>query len=37
MKVVDITGNKYGKLTVIKRVDNDQKGKVRWLCKCECR
>lgn len=28
-------GNKYGKLTVIKRVDNINKG-ARWLCQCEC-
>lgn len=32
---VDITGNKYGKLTVIKRVENQGK-KPMWLCHCEC-
>ncbi|MCQ2589265.1 MAG: hypothetical protein MJ179_02470 [Treponema sp.] len=28
---IDITGNKYGKLTVIKYVDNK-----KWLCRCDC-
>lgn len=34
-KFIDITGNKYGRLTVIKRVKNQGK-KPMWLCKCEC-
>lgn len=34
-KMRDLTGKKFGKLTVINRVDN--KGeKVCWLCKCDC-
>lgn len=37
---VDLTGQKFGKLTVLKRVENyvTPKGskKSRWLCKCEC-
>ena len=37
---IDLTGNKYGKLTVVKRVeDHIQKSgvpKAMWLCKCEC-
>ena len=33
--IIDLTGKKFGRLTVIKRVAN--KGKrARWLCKCEC-
>ena len=32
---VDITGNTYGKLTVLKRVENRNKD-LYWLCKCEC-
>ena len=35
----DITGNKYGSLTVIKRVDDYvfNGGKIsQWLCKCDC-
>lgn len=30
-KLIDITGNKYGKLTVI-----EYSGKEKWLCQCEC-
>ena len=31
----DLTGNKYGRLTVIRRVPN-MNGHTMWLCKCEC-
>lgn len=30
-KLIDLTGLKFGRLTVIKYV-----GKSKWLCKCEC-
>ena len=30
-KFIDLTGQKFGRLTVIKYV-----GKSKWLCKCEC-
>ena len=34
-KLVDLTGQKFGRLTVVKRTEN--KGeKPCWLCKCEC-
>ena len=34
-KCIDLTGQKFGRLTVIKRAEN--KGiQVCWLCKCEC-
>ena len=34
-KFIDLTGQKFGRLTVIKRAEN--KGRqVSWLCKCEC-
>ena len=33
---IDITGNKYGKLTVIK-LHNEKRGKaLLWVCKCDC-
>ena len=35
-KVKDETGNIYGYLTVLKRVENDKDGRARWLCKCKC-
>ena len=34
-KFVDLTGEKFGYLTVIKRSDNIN-GKTAWLCKCNC-
>ena len=34
--LIDITGNKYGMLTVTRRVENAPKGVARWECKCEC-
>lgn len=38
-KVIDISGDKYGKLTVVKlshKVKNRWGSKTYWLCKCEC-
>lgn len=31
-KVVDMTNQKYGLLTVIKRGENDKFGKAQWWC-----
>jgi hypothetical protein len=36
LKYEDLTGYKFGKLTVIKRVKNNKRREVCWLCKCEC-
>ena len=37
MELIDLTGQKFGKLTVINRVlPNHFNGGVRWKCKCEC-
>lgn len=35
-KYKDEINKRYGKLTVLKRVGNDNKGCVTWLCKCDC-
>ena len=35
MKFVDLTGQRFGRLTVIKRDENNGK-KVMWLCRCDC-
>lgn len=35
MKAKDLTGQKFGMLTVIKRIEN-KNGKVCWLCQCDC-
>ena len=37
MKRIDLTGKKFGRLTVIERCGTDKSGKnVLWLCSCEC-
>lgn len=35
-KMIDITGQRFGKLIVIQRAENSKDGKARWLCKCDC-
>ena len=39
-KLIDLTGQVYGRLTVIKRADDyispSGSRKVQWLCKCKC-
>jgi len=35
-KFVDLTGQKFSRLTVIKRVANSDAKQTRWLCKCQC-
>lgn len=32
----DLTGRQFGDLTVLRRVENDEAGKVCWLCRCSC-
>lgn len=34
--LIDLTDKKFGKLTVIKRGENNKHNKPRWYCKCEC-
>ncbi len=29
-------GNKYGRLTVIERAENNTQGNAQWVCQCEC-
>ena len=36
LKVEDLTGQKFNKLTVIKRVENTKNSQTKWLCKCDC-
>lgn len=33
---MNLIGQKFGRLTVIERAENDKHGKTRWLCQCEC-
>lgn len=34
-KLIDLTGQKFGHLTVIDRADNYQ-GRAQWRCRCDC-
>lgn len=39
MKFIDLTGQKFGRLTVIKQSESIQDGgrpRICWLCRCEC-
>lgn len=36
MKFNDLTGMKFGRLMVIKKMPNNANNKVVWLCKCDC-
>src|SRR5687768_6687250 len=33
---VDLTGHKYGRLTVIELAERTSPGKYKWRCRCEC-
>ena len=35
-KFIDLTGQKFGRLTVIERAENGKQGHTYWLCKCIC-
>lgn len=32
----DLTGQQFGRLTALRRAENDKYGKVCWLCRCSC-
>ena len=32
----DFTGQRFGRLLVLKRVENNKFNQVRWLCRCDC-
>lgn len=32
----DLTGQRFGRLTVIKEGERSKGGRVQWLCKCDC-
>lgn len=33
---IDETGNRYGRLVVLKRAENNKNTKAYWLCRCDC-
>lgn len=35
-KFIDLTGQRFGRLTVIRKTDKDKQGAYRWLCLCDC-
>lgn len=35
-KIIDLTGRKFGKLTVVEKHSKDKWGGWNWLCKCDC-
>lgn len=32
----NLIGQKFGKLTVVGRAENDKNGRAKWICKCDC-
>ena len=36
MRCIDMVGQRFGKLVVVSRAENDKKGQARWLCQCDC-
>lgn len=35
-KLIDLTGEKIGRLTIIKRIGTNKGGRPIWLCQCDC-
>jgi len=35
-QLIDLTGKKFNKLTVIERAENNKSGQARWKCECDC-
>lgn len=35
-KFQDVTGNRYGRLTVLAHASKNERGEHRWLCRCDC-
>ena len=35
-KLLDLTGQRFGRLVVIQRAENTKGGKARWRCQCDC-
>lgn len=36
MRMIDKTGKRFGRWTVLERAENNSQGSTRWLCKCDC-
>jgi hypothetical protein len=35
-KALDLTGKRFGRLTVIERTENNKRDDTMWLCRCDC-
>jgi len=35
-KYKDLTGQRFGSVVAVKRVENGKNGNARWNCKCDC-
>ena len=36
MKLINLVGQQFDRLTVIERAENNERGDAFWLCQCEC-
>lgn len=36
MRFIDLSGQRFGRLVVIERVENSKDNRTQWLCKCDC-
>jgi hypothetical protein len=36
MGFIDLTGQGFGQLVVLRRAENDRHGSARWACRCDC-
>ena len=35
-KLIDLTGQRFGRLVVVERAGSTQRGQATWLCRCDC-
>lgn len=35
-KLIDLTGQRFGRLVVLGRAENSRSGQAMWKCKCDC-
>lgn len=35
-KFIDLTGQRFGRLVVVNRIENNKYGETRWHCRCDC-
>lgn len=35
-KMIDLTGRRFGKLTVLEQSGRSNQGRVKWRCRCDC-